>query len=69
MYQLYEAKEHVTAKKLLVYIYNKTSCHNCQTVKCCVVHNTGYFTKGFTVCWKKNITITTAEQHGVLVMQ
>ena len=63
IYQLYEVKKHVTTKKLLV--YDKTSCHCCQTMKYCANLNIGPFTKWFTVCWEKNITIATAEQNGV----
>ena len=40
---------------------NNTQCRGCQTMKDYAVHNTGSFTRGFTVCWEEIITVTTAE--------
>ena len=51
MFQLYDVKQHMTVKKLLVTkLRIKTSCHGCQTMKHCAIHNTGHFMRGFTVC-------------------
>ena len=41
---MYEAKEHMTVKKLLVTkLRVKISCYGCHTMKYYVIHNTGHF--------------------------